>query len=513
MKLVFISVIFILGATGVFAQQKEYAGKMHITPLSLEQKGDSVYVKLNFDIAGINVDSRRSISLIPTLVAPDKRLNLPEVMVKGRENYNVYRRELALMSKRERDDYEKNPPYVVLEGFKSTNNKQIAYQVAIKYEPWMAQAKLDMYEDLCGCGNAPRRMGVSQLVNLITLEKVRVLEAYSITPHLAYVQPAVETVKYREVIGEAFLDFAVNSMDIRSGYMNNPRELKKITDLIAEVKRDKDITLRAINVMGYASPEGTLEANRRLSEGRANALAEYLSTRFDYPRDLYKVVFGGENWSGLRERVESSSLPYRDQVLAIIDTIPAEINYAQKSSRKKALMDLQGGVPYRYMLKEIFPSLRKAICKIDFEVRNFDIEQAKEVMKRRPQNLSLNEIFLLANTYKEGSREFIDLFETAVRLFPDDVTANVNAASAALARKDVPSAQRYLSKVKGRTGSAEYYNAAGVLQMLRGNYDEAEILLDKASVMGLAAAKQNKEELTRKRANSYEMESINRENR
>lgn len=61
-----------------------------------------------------------------------------------------------------------------------------------------------------------------------------------------------------------------------------------------------------------------------------------------YPRDLYKVVFGGENWSGLRERVESSSLPYRDQVLAIIDTIPAEINYAQKSSRKKALMDFAG---------------------------------------------------------------------------------------------------------------------------------------------------------------------------
>lgn len=60
----------------------------------------------------------------------------------------------------------RTPPYVVLEGFKSTNNKQIAYQVAIKYEPWMAQAKLDMYEDLCGCGNAPRRMGVSQLVNL-----------------------------------------------------------------------------------------------------------------------------------------------------------------------------------------------------------------------------------------------------------------------------------------------------------------------------------------------------------
>lgn len=94
--------IVLLFCTNTSAQQKEYSGKIHVTALSLQQEGDSVYVKLSFDISGVNVDSRRSISLIPTLVAAGDRLDLPEVVVKGRENYNVYRRETALMSNREK---------------------------------------------------------------------------------------------------------------------------------------------------------------------------------------------------------------------------------------------------------------------------------------------------------------------------------------------------------------------------------------------------------------------------
>ena len=65
-------------------------------------------------------------------------------------------------------------------------------------------------------------------------------------------------------------------------------------------------------------------------------------------------------------------------------------------------MKLHGGVPYRFMLKNIFPSLRVAICKVSYDIKNFNLEEAKEVIKRRPQNLSLNEMFMVANTYPKG---------------------------------------------------------------------------------------------------------------
>ena len=394
-------VIVLLFCTNTSAQQKEYSGKIHVTALSLQQEGDSVYVKLSFDISGVNVDSRRSISLIPALVAAGDRLDLPEVVVKGRENYNVYRRETALMSNREKAAYAAEAPYAVVPGFKSGNAKTIAYSVAVKYNPWMADAKLDMYEDLCGCGNPARRIGITMLANRITLEKI--IEPYEITPSMAYVQPVVEPVKRREIISEAFLDFVVNKTDIRPDYMNNPQELKKVTDLVAGIKDDPDVTVRAINVIGYASPEGLLSNNQRLSEGRAKA---------------------------------------------------------------------------------------------------FSIEQAKEVFKSRPQNLSLNEMFLVANTYEKGSQEFIDLFETAVKLYPDDVTANLNAAAAALSRKDTVYAKRYLNKIEKSLDIPEYHNTMGVLEMLCGNYDKAASHLNKATEAGLPEAKQNLAEMTKKQENT-----------
>lgn len=319
---------------------------------------------------------------------------------------------------------------------------------------------------------------------------------------MAYVQPVVEPVKRREIISEAFLDFVVNKTDIRPDYMNNPQELKKVTDLVAGIKDDPDVTVRAINVIGYASPEGLLSNNQRLSEGRAKALTDYLASQFDYPRSLYQVAFGGENWDGLKECVEASQMPYRKEVLEFIGSFPAECDYAAQVRRKKTLMNLKGGEPYRYIIREFCPLLRKAICKIDFDVRNFSIEQAKEVFKSRPQNLSLNEMFLVANTYEKGSQEFIDLFETAVKLYPDDVTANLNAAATALSRKDTVYAKRYLNKIEKSLDIPEYHNTMGVLEMLCGNYDKAASHLNKATEAGLPEAKQNLAEMTKKQENT-----------
>lgn len=163
------------------------------------------------------------------------------------------------------------------------------------------------------------------------------------------------------------------------------------------------------------------------------------------------------------------------------------------------------------MLKYIFPSLRIAICRVNYEVRNFNVDEAKEEIKRRPQNLSLNEMFLVANTYPVGSQEFIDVFETAVRMYPKDEIANINAATAALSRNDLISAERCLSMVDSMKKLPEYSNAMGVLMLLKGEYEHAEEYLNVAYESGLKVAGYNLEELTRKKANASEFRIKNRD--
>ena len=345
-----------------------------------------------------------------------------------------------------------------------------------------------------GCCKPGKLLSTFPLFGTVTLEQPPV--PYHIVPHISYVRPQVEPVKKREMSCEAFLDFVVSKTIIRPDYMNNPVELEKISSMLAEVRNDTTITIRGISVIGYASPEGSVLFNKQLSEGRAKALVNYLLPRFPFSEELYKVEYGGENWEGLRKMVAESDMAEKDRILHIIDHIPVEINYRTNTSRKKSLMLYKQGNPYRFMLREYYPHLRKAICKIEYDVQNFNIEQAKVLIHSRPQNLSLNEIYLVALTYKNGSPEFIELFEKAVSLFPDDKIANLNAASAALSREDIALAEKYLKKAE--ISAPEYENAVGVLYLLKSDYKQAKLHLIKAAESGLEQAYFNLEELNKK---------------
>lgn len=500
-KLILYLALILLPIAPIFGKQtpkKWYTGKIQSTPLGLNQQGDSLYIHILYDFDGIKVGSNHSIELIPVLKGSGNlQMELPEISVKGRNNYHTSKRKLALMNEQELAFYRsEDAPYQVLKGFGSVKKQQVEYSISIPFEAWMKNAYLDVNEEVMGCCKPGKLISSSSVFSMVDMEKPPVTEDYRIVPHISYVQPKAEPVKRREISCEAFLDFVVSRTDIKPNYMNNPVELKRISDMIEEVKGDSSITVREISVIGYASPEGAFTFNKELSEGRAKALVDYLLPRFSFPKELYKVEYGGENWEGLRKMVAESDMPDKDGILNIIDHVPAAINYKTNTSRKKSLMLYKSGNPYRYMLREFYPHLRKAICRLNYDVRNFNVEQAKEMLHSRPQNLSLNEMYLVALTYKSGSPEFIELFETAVRIFLEDGTANLNAASAALSRGDVILAEKYLRKAD--TTVPEYKNAMGVLLLLKGDYEQAKAFLNEAAASGMEQARLNLDESVKK---------------
>ncbi len=209
----------------------------------------------------------------------------------------------------------------------------------------------------------------------------------------------------------------------------------------------------------------------------SQALRNYIGSTYGLPHNLFSVYGAGEDWSGLETLLEQSYLPYREQALSIIR------NVGVFDGRERHLMELAGGTPYRSMM---FPQLRRVEYTFDYTVTPFTVEQGKEVIKTRPGSLSLNEMFLIANTYQPGSEAFNEVFETAARVFPDSDVANINAAASALSRRDALSAARYLAKVKGRT--PEYWNNLGMLQWLQGDKTTAAESFAKAGALGATNA-------------------------
>ena len=453
--------------------QKLYNDAISLSGVSLWQQGNSLYIDMTIDMKNLTVSPQRSLTLTPLLTDGQHNVPLQDIIINGRRRQKAYVRGLAI---------EREAPTAIVIPY--DKREVLNYTQVIPYQPWMENASLNLVENLCGCGNNEEMIAQELITNSVSTEAKR-LSAMS--PIVAYIQPTVEVVKNRSEQYEAHLDFPVNKSVILTDFMNNHSELVNIHSMFDKIQNDKNLTVQSISIEGFASPEGPLAFNEQLSKKRAEALKDYLVKNEKASANLYKVTFGGENWDGLVKALESSSMKDKETFLNIIKNTTNDVK------RKQEIMKVGGGAPYRTMLKEIYPGLRKVNCKIDYTVVNFDVEQGRIIIRENPKYLSLNEMYQVANSYPKGSKDFVDVFDIAVRMYPADAVANLNAAAVALSQKDINTALKYMGKADHTT--AEFLNNTGVYNFLNGDIQRATAAFEQAAKLGNEAAQANLKQL------------------
>lgn len=359
----------------------------------------------------------------------------------------------------------------------------VHYTARVPYEKWMNGADLKMMGTISGCANCLKDEDLAQVYPVL-------LEPYKVQPLIAFVKPEAE-VKQRAEKGNAYLDFPVNQTKIYPEYRRNPMELAEINRTINVVKENSDTKITGISLHGYASPEGSYANNTRLAKGRSEALKTYIMKEYGLSADMFTVQSTPEDWAGLRAYVEKNNVANKAKVLEIIDS--QMDNLDAKENKIKAL----DGAMYQALLRDCYPALRHTDYVVHYTVRAYSVEEAKALLKSRPQLLSLEEMYLVAQTYQEGSDEFNEVFDIAVRMYPEDSTANINAAAMELKRGNTEQAVRYLQRSSQTNATAQ--NNQGVYHMLTGDLDKAEACFKKAKELGSAQADGNLEEVRKKR--------------
>ena len=94
----------------------------------------------------------------------------------------------------------------------------------------------------------------------------------------------------------------------------------------------------------------------------------------------------------------------------------------------------------------------------------------------------------MARLYPEGSPEFNEVIRTALKYYPDDAEANLNAAVAAMNADKNTDVKSMLDKAGD---SLEAINARGVYLTRQGKYDEAAELFKQAATLPEAAKNLN----------------------
>ena len=98
-------------------------------------------------------------------------------------------------------------------------------------------------------------------------------------------------------------------------------------------------------------------------------------------------------------------------------------------------------------------------------------------------------MYQVANSYPKGSKDFANVFDIAVRMYPNDPVANLNAAAAAIEQGDVKSAGKFLSMALH--DSLAYKNCRGVYELMSGNTYEGIRMLKAAKAEGSEEAAYN----------------------
>ena len=134
-------------------------------------------------------------------------------------------------------------------------------------------------------------------------------------------------------------------------YRDNGRRVDEFIAKIQLIQELSDLTIRRVEYVSSASPEGAVQVNDALAQSRASVMTGILHEKLDFADSLVHLESITEDWDGLARKVKADQeVPNRKAALKIIQSAESE--------RERMLRELDGGNTWDYLMRTHFPDLR-----------------------------------------------------------------------------------------------------------------------------------------------------------
>lgn len=454
--------------------QNAYLENLKLENRTVEKADANVRVEADICLDGVDLKRQQSLRLVPVLVSADgtQEAQLPAVVVEGRVRNKVTERRLALGEQTEEAG--------VTRVRRTKGEPQtLHYAAEVPFNRWMVNGRLEVRGYVTGCAACSEGDEVMAAGNVLPYSEPVFATAMSL-------QPAEEEVKHRAENKSARLEYRRDSYAVLPTYRTNRAELDSVQRSLALLKDNPNLTVTAIYITGYASPEGSMAYNEKLSQRRAQTFADYVRKRNrDLPEDLWHVAWKGEDWDGfLAQLQQADDWTARQQVLDAVNACDDDRDACEKQLRSQLAAD-----DYRYLLDELYAPLRRNDYRIEYTVRNFTPEEARQMLEVRPDLLSAAEMQRVADSYGRNTDAYRKALDTALRTYPDNVALRYNAALAAVETERYAEAIDLLKD----TQDGASLNLLGVAHYKSGDKRQAEQAFRRAAAAGYADAEQNAE--------------------
>ena len=232
---------------------------------------------------------------------------------------------------------------------------------------------------------------------------------------------------------KANIMYTINQSNVRKNQLTT-EQIKALEAFITE-NVDKDrVTLGSVYANGYASPDGPLALNDKLSKARSESGQKALKNELKKVDGVsYDAAAYGEDWQGFKELVEASNIEDKAMILQILQMTS---NPAERDAQIKNMSAV-----FEQLAKEVLPQLRRT-----------------QLVASAYNNLGV--VNAQMGNWAEASKAF-----SKASSLSSDAVINNNLAVGALAEGKIAEAKQYIAGA-----SAEAQALAAVAE---GNYAAA----------------------------------------
>ena len=436
-----VAIAFVLNSCGLTSMISKFESiEYTVTPKEVEVHGGKVAIELDVTVPEKYFNKSATMSFTPKLVWENGEISFKSVILQG----------------------EKVSSNGITIGY--VTGGKFSYSDAMDYTRDMLTA--DLFATATATLNdKTKSLGTEKIAEGVMATATRVAnnEIPAIAPH---------TYERETVLEEtATIYFSVNQSNVRYSQKSSDdmKRLKEFAKL--------GYKTHSIEISSFASPEGTLDVNDKVSDNRAKSTFNYAkqllrSLKVDGARnnDLYIQSSKGEDWGGFNSLVKASQMKDKSKVLNIVRSQ----NDPQK--REEAIRDM--AEIYDALEDDVLPKLRKATITLRaYQPKKTD-EEIATLATENPAELDNKELLFAA----ELTDSDMAIYTTATTQFPNDYRGFNNIAALHLAEGDLAKAKTWLDKANAISANeSPVLENYGIIAAREGNIDKAQTLFDQGN--------------------------------
>lgn len=299
----------------------------------------------------------------------------------------------------------------------------------------------------------------------------------------------------------AKLMYLINSANVRPAQLNSS-EIAALEKFIVDNSGDAKKKVGDVYTQAYASPDGPLGLNDKLSANRGKTTHDAVGKKFKkdkMPVDTkFDVNAMGEDWEGFKELVQNSDIPDKDIILQVLSM------YTDPQVRDKEIKNMTAA--FKVLAEKILPELRRSKMTVNVVIEGLTDDELKAAVASDINTLKVEEMLFAATLYNDNATK-AKVYQAAANKFNDFrawnnlgvvmanegnyAAAKENFTKAAGLNNTNPQVINNLGVValaEGKKADAAKFFAAstaseakynkGLVELANGNYAAAATLLD-----------------------------------